>query len=347
MRVTGLRVLSKRSTAKCNRGIYSAYLMSEPLNSSCLRLSEVMPDISHDSVNRFLSREKFTGQDLYDENSLELNLVGGALSIDDSVLDKPYSNPEHAPLIDYFWSGKHHKVVKGLNLITLFYIDISGKALPINFRVYDKRQKKTKNEHFREMLTEVLNWGLKPKIVTGDTWYSSLENLKHIRKNGLNFLFGVEKDRQISIEKGSYIRVDRMNEVPEGGKIVYLKEFGNVRVFRQIFKEDYRYYIMGVAKLENLDFITKDDFIESHARHWQIETFHRAIKQVCNIEKFQVRKSRSIRNHVYCAMRAFSQLEIMKTKQVITNWYQLKRKLFNEIIASFIKEFGIQGFLNA
>jgi len=342
-----VRILSKPSTAKCNQNIYSAYLMSEPINSSCLRLSEIMPDISHDSVNRFLCREKFTGYDLYLENSKELNLVGGSASVDDSVLDKPYSNPEHAVLIDYFWSGKHHKVVKGINLITLFYVDVTGKCLPINFRIYDKRQNKTKNDHFREMLAEVLLWGLQPAIVTGDAWYSGLKNLKHIRKNELDFLFGIEIDRQVSIEKGSYIRVDQIDDFPSNGRVVYLKEFGNVRVFRQIFKNTYRYYIMGVAKLENLELITHDIFRKAHANHWLIETYHRAIKQVCNIEKFQVRNTRAIRNHIFCAIRAFCKLEIMKTKQMIVNWYQIKRNLFNEIIASFIKDQGIQRLLNA
>ena len=173
--------------------MYSAYLMSDPINSSCVRLSEIMKNISHDSVNRFLNRERFTGQDLYNESAKELNLVGGSLSVDDSVLDKPYSNPDHADLIDYFWSGKHHKVVKGINLITLFYVDVTGKCLPVNFRIYDKKQKKTKNDHFRAMLTELLSWGLQPAVITGDAWYSGLNNLKHIRKNGLDFLFGVEK----------------------------------------------------------------------------------------------------------------------------------------------------------
>ena len=55
---------SKPSTAKCNAEIYSSYLMSEPNNASCLRLSEIMPEISHDSVNRFLNRERFNGHDL-------------------------------------------------------------------------------------------------------------------------------------------------------------------------------------------------------------------------------------------------------------------------------------------
>ena len=55
------------------------------------------------SVNRFLLRENYTPQDLFDEVKGELVLEGGIVSVDDSVLDKPYSNPEKSQLIDYFW----------------------------------------------------------------------------------------------------------------------------------------------------------------------------------------------------------------------------------------------------
>lgn len=332
---------TKPSTAKCNKDIYSAYLMSEPNTASCLRLSEILPEISHDSVNRFLLRERFTAQDLFNENMVSLDLVGGVVSIDDSVLDKLYSNPEHAKLIGYFWSGKHHKAVKGVNLITLFYTDINGVCLPINYRLYDKAQDKTKNDYFREMLTEVLAWGLLPKVVTGDAWYSGLMNLKHVRKSSLDLLFGIEKDRLISVEKGSYIQVSELIEIPENGKIVYLKEYGNVRVFRQIFKEVYRYYIMGVATLDDLEHIVHANFKVIHDSHWQIECYHRALKQVCNIEKFQVRQNHAIKNHIFCALCAFCKLEMMKTKHIITNWYQVQRQLFNGIIAEFIKQSSI------
>ena len=83
---------------------------------SCVRLSEVMKDISHDSVNRFLLRENYTPQDLFNEVKDELILEGGVVSVDDSVLDKPYSDPKKSQLIDYFWSGKHKKSVKGIKL---------------------------------------------------------------------------------------------------------------------------------------------------------------------------------------------------------------------------------------
>ncbi|WP_274382490.1 hypothetical protein [Piscirickettsia salmonis] len=37
------------------------------------------------------------------------------------VIDKPYSNAEKTDLIGFFYSGKHHCVVKGVNVITLYY----------------------------------------------------------------------------------------------------------------------------------------------------------------------------------------------------------------------------------
>ena len=124
--------------------------------------------ISHDSVNRFLNRESYTGRDLYNEACLTLNLKGGTLSVDDSVLDKPYS--QYMALVSYFWSGKHHRSVQGINLVTLYYTDIHGKHQPVNFRVVDKSEGKTKNDYFQDMLAEVLAWGLEPAFVTGDSW---------------------------------------------------------------------------------------------------------------------------------------------------------------------------------
>ena len=74
-------------------------------------------------------------------------------------------------LVSYFWSGKHHRSVKGINLITLYATDQHGKNIPINFRIYDKSASKTKNDYFMEMLSEVLDWGAKIQFITGDSWY--------------------------------------------------------------------------------------------------------------------------------------------------------------------------------
>jgi len=143
---------------------------------------------------------------------------GGILSVDDTVIEKLYSDPKSAELVNYFWSGKFHQTIKGINLITLYYSDLDGNSVPVNYRIYDKKEGKTKNDYFQEMLTEVLTWGLKPKLVTGDSWYSSLENFKFLRNQKLGFLFGVESNRTVSDQPKQYSQVRNL-EIPASGKL--------------------------------------------------------------------------------------------------------------------------------
>ncbi len=212
-----MRVITKPTTAKCNIQAYIRYLLSEPVRTSCTGLSDVLLNISHDSVNRFLLRENYRPEDLWTEVSEKIDLNNGVLSVDDMVIDKPYSNAEKTDLIGFFYSGKHHCVVKGVNVITLYYTDQHDVSVPINFRIIDPDEGKTKNEHFREMLQQVLSWGLQPSWVTGDCWYSSIENLKFIRKYNLGMLFAIENNRIISSERGSCCQVQAIDCWDESG----------------------------------------------------------------------------------------------------------------------------------
>src|SRR5512144_1927852 len=105
-----IRTISRPSTASCTLPMYIGFLLSEPHSPSCCRWAEVM-DSPPPSVNRFLQREAYTPLDLFNESKVGLELKGGTLSVDDSILDKPYSH--QMDLVGYFWSGKHHRVVKG------------------------------------------------------------------------------------------------------------------------------------------------------------------------------------------------------------------------------------------
>ena len=100
-----IRETKHPSTAKCNLGLYTGMLISEPISPTCTGLADTL-GISHDSVNRFLGRENFEPHDLYDQSMQTLESGGGVLSIDDTVIDKPYS--QHMHLVYYYWSGKHH-----------------------------------------------------------------------------------------------------------------------------------------------------------------------------------------------------------------------------------------------
>lgn len=314
------------------------FLLAESKYPGCTRLADIMEDLSHDSVNRFLLRERYEPKDLFDEARRHINLVGGTLSGDDTVIDKPHSDPQLTELISYYYSGRHHRTVKGIQLITLYYTDLSGKSVPVNYRIYDKQDGQTKNDYLREMITEVLAWGLEPKIVTTDAWYSSQKNLKFLKDKELEFLTGIAKNRSCSVDGKNFTQVKNL-EIPETGLIVYLKKFGQVKVFRRSFKnETSRYYIMYIPDKDALLLISTAEFKTLHSIHWGIECYHRAIKQLCGIEQFMVRTSEAIRTHFFSAIRAFTQLELMRTEELIENWYEVQRNLSLHIARDFILE---------
>jgi len=104
-------------------------------------------------------------------------------------------------------------------------------------------------------------------------------------------------------------------------------------------KDQVRHYISSLPNEEKtVDFDNKA-FKEQHDRHCQIEQYHRAIKQVCNIERFQVRSKGAIKNHLFAAICGFVQLQKLSFAEVINNCYSVQRNLFKEVIASFIGTF--------
>ncbi len=201
-----------------------------------------MESMSHDSVLNFLVREDYTPYDLFCRCKPLIILQGGTLSVDDSVWDKPYSNAKLNALIGRHYSGKHHKVVQGMCLVTLLYTDVKGVRVPVNYRIYLPAEDKTKNELFREMLNEVLDWGLSANLVTGDSWYASVDNLKWVRRQKMDAMFSVEKDRQVSTQKGVYQQVQQA-PVETDGLWTHLKGFDFVTLFSQEEQGKTRYYI--------------------------------------------------------------------------------------------------------
>jgi len=188
------------------------------------------------------------------------------------------------------------------------------------------------------MISEVLAWGLQPKNITTDAWYASKKNLKFFRDKELGFLVGVAKNRLCSINDQEYSKISTFT-IPENGLIVYLKNFVQVKVFTKNFKnEETRYYIMFCENQEELLAINKEEFKRLNSIHWGIECYHRAIKQVCGIERFMVRTSEAIKTHFFSAIRAFIKLELMRSQEKIDSWYEIQRNLSLEVARDFILE---------
>ncbi len=49
-----------------------------------------------------------------------------------------------------------------------------------------------------------------------------------------------------------------------------------------------------------------------------------------------MRKTQAIINHIFCSLRAFCQLELMRVKETIDNWYEVQRNLYTAVARQFI-----------
>ena len=162
---------------------YIQFLLAAQHVFSTVEASKVVSSgknsVAHDAYTRLLQRIPPDSQALWQEVESLIEKAKGILVIDDTTLDKPYA--EKMAMVTSHWSGKHHAVVMGINLISLLWTD--GEAhLPSDFRFYNHAQDGlTKNDHFRNMLIVARERGFSPELVAFDSWYSSLDNLKLVR----------------------------------------------------------------------------------------------------------------------------------------------------------------------
>jgi hypothetical protein len=166
--------------------IYSDYLIAQNQYATAIGLSELLQDhISHDKVTRFLNGTELTSIDLWGYIKPELRKIeedkDGALIVDDTIEEKPYTNENE--IICWHYSHSKGRCVKGINLISCLvrYGDI---ALPISYEVIHKdvvfcdvatkkikkRSSISKNAKFRSMIAQARSNKVKFEYVLADSW---------------------------------------------------------------------------------------------------------------------------------------------------------------------------------
>jgi len=291
---------------KCTEYDYINFLVAAQQMFSTVEAARSLPDgqdkVAHDAYTRLLQRLPPDSEALWAEVQGCIEVDKGLLIIDDTTLDKPYASA--MALVSRHWSGKHHEVVQGINLMSLVWSD-GDACLPCDYRIYNKAQDGlSKNDHFREMLQQAHTRGFQPSLVAFDSWYSSLENLKLVRDIGWDWLTRLKSNRQVSLQAGQQQAVSEL-DIPQSGLTVHLRGYGFVKVFRTVDPHG------------NADFWATNRLHMTQAqrqllaeRTWLVEVYHRAIKQFTGVERGQFRLERSQRNHIGLALRAYVRLEV-------------------------------------
>src|SRR4030081_1413384 len=149
---------------KCRDTDYIDFLVASPKSFSCTEAAKVQPESrdapAHDAFTRLLRRLEPDPETLWAEARPLVHRKGGVLVLDDSTLDKPYATK--IDLVTRHWSGKHHAVVRGINLTTLLWTD-GDRQIPCDYRLYEKaKDQLSKNDHFRAMLGTARPRGFAP-----------------------------------------------------------------------------------------------------------------------------------------------------------------------------------------
>lgn len=315
---------------KCDEYDYINFLIAAQRIFSCVEASRCQPKgdaaPSHDSFTRLLTRQPQDTEALWRETSELVGRKGGLLVLDDSTLDKPYAR--NIELATRHWSGKHNRVVMGINLISLVWTD--GRAVvPCDFRVYDKPiGGKNKNEHFRDMIVCAKERGLNPECVLFDSWYGSLENLKCVRRCGFRWFSRLKSNRQVNPDGKGNVSISSV-EIGSEGRRAHLRGYGFIRVFRTVSPNgDAQHWAT-----DGLD-MSVGEAVKLNRSAWSIERYHRGLKQCCGVEKAQVRSARAQTGHISLSIRAFLRLEAHRLRTGVS-WYEAKTDIIREAVRQY------------
>lgn len=299
---------------RCDELDYINFLIAAQTVFSSVEASQTHPaeeqTPAHDAYTRLLKRLPPDSQALWQEVRQLVKLKKGVLVVDDSTLDKPYATK--MALVSRHWSGKHHAVVQGINLISLVWTDRECR-LPCDFRLYNKAEDGlSKNDHFQQMIEQAKQRGFEPELVAFDSWYSGLPNLKLLRSFKWDWLTQLKGNREVSLDRSGNHPIGEIY-IPMHGCQVHLKGYGWIKVFRTVGKNgDAEYWATSRLSitLEQAAFFALDA--------WQIEVYHRGLKQFTGVERGQYRLEVSQRNHIGLAIRAFLRLEVHRLQTGIS-----------------------------
>jgi hypothetical protein len=303
------------SKSKCSRELYCKFLEVTSTRYSALSLSEVSPsgmELSHDSISRWLRESKVQPKDLWEVARKEIENLPGILVFDDVVIDK--SRSSKMELVNWQYSGATHGVVKGIGVVNAVWQTSKDEYTPIDYRIWNPPEDgKTKNAHFRDMLSSAKSRGLAPEMVVADSWYSSLANLKSIRSHGLDWVMGLKSNRLVN---KPHIQIGKL-EIPDEGLKVHLKAYGWIKLFRFVSKNGRTDYI-GTSRLD----LTTEQVKAYFERRWSIEVMHRELKQTCGFSRCQSTSGRAGRNHIGLSLIALVRKHIRRRLDYTTPYQQ-------------------------
>jgi len=332
--------------------LYTDYLISTFGYATATGLSRMVEgQVSHDQITRFLSGEEQTSKDLWRQVKATVRKVerkDGVLIFDDTIQEKPYTDENEVMC----WHYDHSKgrAVQGFNLLNCLY-HVDDISIPVAFEIIKKpveycdvktRKRKrasliTKNELMREMLDVCVQNNLKFRFVLFDTWFSSKENMCHIKKTlEKDFICALKTNRLVAVSEEDhqakrFTPIEALPWLEETVFTGWLKDVPfPVRFVRQVFtNKDGSTGILYLACSDTT--VTREVILATYQKRWPVEVFHKSLKQNAALGKAPVRRVVTQNNHVFAVLYATFKLECLKMKQHLSH-FALRAHLYLKAI---------------
>jgi len=334
--------------------LYSDYLLSAFGQTTATGLSALLGgQVSHDRVQRFLASRQRTSTDLWRIAKPHVRKVeqkGAVMIVDDSIAEKPYTDENEIICWHYDHSKDH--MVKGLNFMSVLYHS-AGVSLPVGFELIAKtehyldpkdgqekrRSPISKNDLYQKLLKQVLRNRILFKYVLNDVWFASADNMKFVKHDlKKDFVMPLKSNRKVALSladkrQGRFVPVDTL-ELKENAILKIYLEGVNfpLLLIQQIFENEDG--STGIQYLVTSDTtLTYDESTSIYRKRWNIEPYHKSLKQNASLEKSPTQTVVTQTNHFFAALCGFIKLELLKDSTSL-NHFALKSKLYFQAIQS-------------
>jgi hypothetical protein len=332
--------------------LYSDYLISAFGQTTGTGLAALLKgEISHDRIQRGLASQKRTAADLWrvvKSHVRQMQSETGVLIVDDSIAEKPYTDENE--IICWHYDHSQERMVKGINFMTLMYHS-QEVSLPVGFTLIaktefylDKKDGKEKrrspigkNEYYRQMLEQAATNQILFKYVLNDVWFAAAENMMFIKHTlEKDFVMPVKTNRKLALslaekQQGRYVRVDTLGLEPNAVREIYLESVDfPLWLVKQVFVNGDG--STGVQYLVTSDTtLTYAEAVAIYRKRWNIEPYHKSLKQNASLEKSPTQTVTTQTNHFFAAVCGYIKLELLKLSTKL-NHFALKSKLYLQAI---------------
>ena len=196
-----------------------------------------------------------------------------------------------------------------------------------------RRSPVTKNQHYRTVLEHAVKNQIPFRYVLNDVWYASAENMMFVKHTlGKDFVMPIKTNRKMAVSladklQGRYVSVEMLELEAHVPRTIYLEgvDFPLLLVKQVFVNEDGSTGILYLVTSDTT--LSYDDMTTIYQKRWNVEPYHKSLKQNASLEKSPTQTVTTQTNHFFAALCAYIKLEMLKgTTQL--NHFALKTKLY-------------------